>query len=789
MRTATGLPTNALYGFTRMLLRAHRMLRPRGVYVATDIGESFRKEYFPEYKATRQKSPEDLLPQVRYFPRLVEALGARLLALEGLEADDLLATIAEQWRVKSGVVLVTGDRDLLQLLRAGVRVWYTRKGVTEVVDYTEKRFAEEYGFPPHRLPDYKALVGDPSDNIPGVKGIGEKTARRLLQEYGSLEGILQALPELPKRERSALQEAGEKVFLWRELTTLRPRDITLPEPGLVDPDQPAAQEIFAELEFRTLVRRKPALFTAPRTGLTSLEALRAHRPAGEQPAYVLWREEGWWLEGDGGRARWEGARWEEWAREAAVWDWKEFVRTQGWAYGEKERPQMDALVAAYLLDPAQDLRLQAIRRAYGGGSLLRATRQLARKLRESGMWELMQDLYLPVQEILAEMERWGVRVDRQRMRDLEERLSRELEVLTRTVREVAGLRINLNSPKQVAQLLYDHLKLPAPRNRSTSAEALAPLAEKFPIVKVILEYRVLSRLRSVYVRELGGQIAEDGRVHTRFLVTGTQTGRLSSRQPNLQNLPARGKYARWVRSIFVPSAGHRFLAADYSQIDLRVLAHLSGDEHLVALFEQDRDIHTETARRLFGVEEVTPEVRRRAKAVNFGIIYGMGEHGLAQSLGVSRSEAREILERYFARFPGVRRFIEETIQFARERGYVETLLGRRRWVPEVRSRSDAVRRAGERVAVNTRVQGSTADIVMRAMIRVREACTPEEFRMLIQIHDELVGEVPEPRAQEVARKVRNIMKDAVPLRVPLKVHTEIGASWGEMEEVEESNDE
>ena len=354
---------------------------------------------------------------------------------------------------------------------------------------------------------------------------------------------------------------------------------------------------------------------------------------------------------------------------------------------------------------------------------------------------------------------------------------------------MAGLRINLNSPKQVAQLLYDHLKLPAPRNRSTSAEALAPLAEKFPIVKVILEYRVLSRLRSVYVRELGGQIAEDGRVHTRFLVTGTQTGRLSSRQPNLQNLPARGKYARWVRSIFVPSAGHRFLAADYSQIDLRVLAHLSGDEHLVALFEQDRDIHTETARRLFGVEEVTPEVRRRAKAVNFGIIYGMGEHGLAQSLGVSRSEAREILERYFARFPGVRRFIEETIQFARERGYVETLLGRRRWVPEVRSRSDAVRRAGERVAVNTRVQGSTADIVMRAMIRVREACTPEEFRMLIQIHDELVGEVPEPRAQEVARKVRNIMKDAVPLRVPLKVHTEIGASWGEMEEVEESNDE
>ena len=844
LATRDGVPTNAVFGFTNMLLKVLSQVRPKRVAVAFDCGApTFRHREFEAYKAHRPAAPAELHRQLPLLKEVLQAMRIPVLELEGYEADDLIgALVAAAEEAGQECLILTGDSDALQLVSPRTRVLLTRKGISTLETYDEARVRERYGVAPHQLPDLRGLVGDVSDNIPGVPGIGPKTAARLLAQYRDLEEIVRNTDRLPPALQEKITAFSRQALLAKRLATV---SRTLPGgTGILispwhGPDHAALLEIFKRLEFRSLIRevlrgregesRRDSVLAGART-LPSYrppyhrapwEELRAAIKAAGEVALVLAGDR---KQGVKAAAVATDAEktflldepavlrpfLEEICADPAVkkicHDAKEtawLLRPHGTALAGVA---FDTLVAAYLLNPgatAQDLASVALEHVglvlpreapesltAGAQAILRLRDDLHTKLRLTEQEDLYCRVELPLVDVLTRMEMAGVAVDARELRTLSAELEGQLAAVAETIYHLAGERFNINSTRQLGHILFERLGLPAGRKTktgyATNAQILEELAAEHEIVRYVLEYRQLAKLKSTYVDGLLPLIdGETGLLHTIFHQTVTATGRLSSSEPNLQNIPWRLAAGRRVRRAFVPRRpGNVIMTADYSQIELRVLAHFSQDPVLLEAFRQGRDVHARTAAEVFGVpeENVTPEMRRQAKAVNFGIVYGISDFGLARDLKISRAEARGFIDRYLSRHPGVRAYMERAVALARERGYTTTLLNRRRYLPELFSADRVTRGFGERAAINTPIQGSAADIIKLAMIRLERALESRRLAALLvlQVHDELILDVPAEEVLEVKQLVKEHMENAVSLDVPLPVEVAAGPNWYEV---------
>jgi DNA polymerase-1 len=875
LSTTDGRPTNAVYGFAGMLWQILEDESPDAIVVALDTAApTFRHEQFTEYKAHRPETAETFYVQVPAARELVEAMGIPVIALEGYEADDVLGTLAQRAREQGyQVLIVTGDQDALQLVGEGAFVLMPQKGMGQTVRYDEQAVRERFGLEPSQLPDFKALKGDPSDNIPGVPGIGDKKAAALLRQFGNVENLLERLHEVedPKL-RTLLEQYREQIPQYKRLATIV-RDA--PVPDTPPRWQPTAehftrlQQVLESLEFRSFLRRLPALrakwlgaqpptlppetpaevrtvgvqwsvargeeevrrlvqrcLQTPRVGVRALvqgaHVMELHLSG---VAVALSREEAVYVpgsapvpslfdeEGDG----LIGLLTPLWESETVAKSGYHLKPLQASLIRSGVSPRQfvfDAMLAGYVLQsgrssyPLPDLvqdylgeRLP-IGDSTGEGGLaayicaeatacLRLEQVMNRQVAAIGCAEVLHRIEMPLSEVLARMELAGIAVDVEYLHQLSDVLDGLLRAKEGEVYTLAGEPFNISSPKQLGQVLFEKLKLPAGKKTrtgaySTDAEVLEQLAVEHPICRSILEYRELSKLKSTYADVLPRLVhPSTGRIHTSFNQTVAATGRLSSSEPNLQNIPIRSEVGRQIRRAFVAAPGNKLLAADYSQIELRLLAHVSGDERLLQAFAEDRDIHAATATILFGVpaDGVTPELRRKAKTVNFAVLYGMSDYGLSQELGMSVQEARAFIENYFRQLPGVRRYIDRTLDFARQHGFVTTLYGRRRYVPEINHANRNVRQAAERAAINSPLQGTAADIIKLAMIELDGRLRREGWKakMVLQVHDELVFDAPPEEMPALANLVRECMSGVASLRVPLKVDVEAGDNWAEME--------
>jgi DNA polymerase-1 len=847
LTTSTGLPTNAVYGFTNMLLRVIAEKRPEIIAVAFDKSRvTFRHEIYREYKAQRPPMAEDLRPQLPLLKEVLQAMQIPVLEVEGYEADDIIGTlVTSATRAGHEALILTGDKDTLQLVGPRTTVLLTAKGITHLERYDAATTKERLGVAPAQLVDLKGLMGDPSDNIPGVPGIGPKTAAKLLDAYGSLEGILENLSALPPRWRAKLETYREQAQLSKKLARINTN-----VPGLEGfaletwpgPDQTRLLQVFKKLEFRSLVRRiteTPVLDSGP-TGkqvetflpdyqklddVAALdELLEAARRAGRLAVALATGGNGPYglglavddavyvfSPGEAEAPVVKGLR-DLLADERVaklMHNAKEFLRAgHGFTLNNLA---FDTMVAAYLVNPlAANQKLADVAHQYLD-LVLPSENPAALAASAACIWRLypvlraelagfeLDFLYnrveLPLVSVLAAMETAGIAVDRDQLEAMSVELGAKIQTLESVIHALAGEKFNINSPRQLGRVLFEKLGLPAGKKTktgySTDAAVLLDLAAEHEIAARLLEYRQLVKLKTTYVDALATLInPETGCLHTTLHQTVTATGRLSSAEPNLQNIPIRMEAGRRIRKVFVPrTPANVLLAADYSQIELRVLAHLSGDPALVTAFRENQDIHARTAAEVFGVPltEVTPQLRDRAKAVNFGIIYGISDFGLARDLKVSRAEAREYIQRYFARLPGVKDFIESSIRAARNRGYVTTILNRRRPLPELFSANPAVRSFGERAAINTPIQGTAADIIKLAMVHIQAALQRQNLKtlMILQVHDELIFDVPAEEVSTVASLVKSEMENVLPLNVPLTVDLKLGHNWYEMKRLEE----
>jgi DNA polymerase I len=869
LATASGQVTNAVYGFTSMLVNLLRDHRPDAVVVAFDRPEpTFRHERVETYKAGREAAPDILRQQMGLVRQVVETLTFPIVEVVGFEADDVIATLATEGRDRGDdVIVVTGDRDTYQLVEdPHVKVLYNKRGVSDYVLYDEAGIAERTGVPPALYPQYAALRGDPSDNLPGVPGVGEKTAAKLITTYGGIDGIFEHVDEQTPKLRTNLAEHEEQVRTNAEVMVLVrdvPLDLSLADCAF-DPDAIDREELrrlFEFLEFATLHDRLAEALGAdlgPTAG--ALEVLEAEvtileAPAeaaeaiaalvkGETPLAVAaaWEAaEGrspltglalvrdasvgdvLWLAGDllgdaGVRAALADLVGEG-GRRLAAHHAKPLLRALTGLEVDVRGLGLDASLAAYLLDPAEGrYLLEDILARYAGAeipdgdaaaegqldldggstpdSVTAARRALAvdrlvtpllAALDAQGLRRLHDDVEVPLVRVLARMEDVGVGVDVDELRRLRDRLVADVERHRAAIVEAAGHEFNVNSTPQLRQVLFDELGL-APQKKtktgySTDAASLEKMAGQHPIVDHLLAYREVEKLRSTYGDGLLAEVGPDGRIHATFNQTVARTGRLSSDAPNLHNIPVRTELGREFRKAFVPAPGHRLLVADYNQIELRCIAHLAEDPGLVASFESARDIHTETAARIFSVEPtaVTTEQRSKAKMVSYGLAYGMEAYGLGQRLGIPTGEASEILDAYFEAFPSVRDYMERTVAEARARGYTETLFGRRRQIPELSSSNPRIRQAGERQAMNAGIQGLAADIFKVALVDLdaRLDDLGEGSRLILQVHDEVLVEVRPEVADETGKAVVEVMAGACELRVPLEVNLSIGSTWAD----------
>jgi DNA polymerase-1 len=898
--TRQGEPTNAVYGFTSMLLAVLRDEQPDYIAVTFDVGRTFRHDEYPEYKAHREEMPEELATQLERINQVVEAFNIPVFTAEGYEADDVLGTLARQ-AGRQGVetLIVTGDTDTFQLIDETTHVLTSRRQYSDTVIYDEAGIQERYGLKPQQLIDYKGLVGDSSDNIPGVRGVGAKTATQLLQEYGSIEAIYEHLDEVKSpRFRKALEEGQDDAFLSKHLATIVtniPLELDLEACRVAEYDRDRVTALFRELEFRSLLERLPqprrpegpqqlALFeeveAAAPTALTAVptaqravagylavdsqEALEELVEAlSRSPAFALDTETtstdamaadlvGIAVAMKAGQARYipvghaqgagsqlplghvldklrpilEDASIAKYAHNAK-YDLTVLAR-----HGiEVKGLAFDTMVAEWLIDPAsRNLGLKNLAWArlgvemtpitfligkgknqitidrvpteqvtqYAGADVdmtYRLAGLLESGLREKELCSLFAEVEMPLVPVLVEMEMKGVALDVPFLQHMSGLLQERLATLEKEIQDQVGYPFNINSTQQLSDALFVKLGLPtkglkktASGHYSTAAAVLERLKEHHPVIGLILEQRELAKLKSTYVDALPQLVnPHTGRVHTSYNQTGTVTGRVSSSDPNLQNIPIRTELGRQVRRGFVAGEGSVLLAADYSQVELRIMAHISQDPTLLEAFRRGEDIHTSTAAAVMGIpaNEVTPEMRRLAKSVNFGLSYGQGSHGLAQQTGLSHEEADRFIKTYFAKYPKVKEYIERTKRQANEQGYVETLLGRRRYFPELKRekvRAHIVA-AAHRMAINAPIQGTAADILKIAMLRLHQALHERNLnsRAILQVHDELVLEVPEDEVDAVASLVRGIMEGAFQLDAPLKVDVKVGKNWLEME--------
>lgn len=822
-----GTPTNAVYGFLSTFRRVFDLAQPQAVCVAFDVhAPTFRHEQYALYKAQRKPMPEELAVQMPLLKQTLDYMGVRRLELAGWEADDLLGTVARRCEAAGWTCdVVTGDKDSLQLITDSTHVFNvkTRMGQTDTIEYTPERFREEYGFDPIRMIDLKALMGDSSDNIPGVPGIGEKTAKDLLVRFGTVADIYRDLDALDIKPgvRKKLAEGRESAQLSFDLATIRtdaPIDFAL-ESAVWDHDyQPELYDWFRRLNFTSLSEKwglQPADgVSAPSSALPTVDvadsaALRALEQAVTAAPYVAV------LAPDGldtltlcdGKACYALS----WAQLGD--DYNAFLRllfsTRVRKAGHNIKDLMRALLdeglptdgfvfdtalAAYLLDAtAGSYDLPRLAQTYLGEelpdvqSVWALQPVLHEKMDAQAMLPLYTDVELPLCPVLARMEQAGFLVDRKALYDFGESLTSSIEQLQQSIWALAGEPFNIQSPKQLGSVLFERLMLPAGKKTktgwSTNAAVLDKLRGKHPIVEQILDYRTLTKLKSTYADGLLKEISADGRIHTNFQMTVTATGRLSSTEPNLQNIPVRRELGAQIRKMFVASPGKVLVDADYSQIELRLLAHIANDETMIAAFRSGEDIHAATASQVFGVPlaEVTPLQRSHAKAVNFGIVYGISAFSLAQDIGVFQSEAKAYMDSYFAKYHGVRAYMTRVVEQAKADGYVTTLFGRRRDLPELKSSNFNLRSFGERVALNMPIQGTAADIIKAAMVRVDARMRAEHLqaRLLLQVHDELIVECPAEEAETVKAILVDEMEHVVDYRVPLLVDAKIGASWAE----------
>lgn len=836
MTSTKGMPTNALYGFLSMTLKLLREVKPDYLVYCFDLPEpSFRSEMYPEYKAHRDEMPGDLSPQVPYLIQLTELLGIKHVEKAGFEADDVIGSLAIlAAREKVQAVIVSGDKDFAQLVQPGISLYDTMKNVRTDVDGVKAK----WGIRPDQMIDYLAMVGDSSDNVPGVRGIGPKGACKLLADFETLERVYENIESIKGATQTKLKEHKKEAFLSKKLVTIV-TDMNL-EVGLEDLklkplDREPLRAMLQELSFKSFEK---TLFAEGGDVTASAATVEKKSPAGEENAKVEATATPARAKRVGGK---KGADWAE--EELSLEDLRKRVApySEIWAHlserglyfgydgkvlrvpaDEKEiglalaqkhlkwkgfdvkqvlkalslpSPVViwDSLLAAYVVRPEgiktfEDVYEQHCERKLpdlaSASDYLRAHVELedclTEKVKAQAGDKVLREFDLPLVPVLAAMEVRGVKIDFEELKRQSTDLNRDIQRLEKEIHKVADTEFNIGSPKQLGQVLFERLKLPPSKKTktgfSTDSDVLEGLRDLHPVAGLILDYREFTKLKSTYVDALPALADTNGRVHTTLNQAWTSTGRLSSTNPNLQNIPIRTDRGRLVRRAFIADEGSCLISADYSQIELRVLAHITGDAGLTRAFMDDLDIHTATASEVFGVklEDVTKDHRRIAKAVNFGLAYGQGAVGLADTLGIPRKEAMEIISRYFKRFSGVKDFMETTIREGLERGYVETIFGRRRYIDELKSQNQMIRRAGERAAINAPIQGTASDLVKLAMIKAHESLP---IPLLLQVHDELLFECPVDEAADYCRDIKELMESAYKLRVPLKVNVSQGKNW------------
>ncbi|NBA63049.1 MULTISPECIES: DNA polymerase I [Enterococcus] len=850
-KNRNGLHTNAIYAFHNMFENVMQKEQPTHVLVAFDAGKTtFRTEMYAEYKGGRSKTPGEFKEQMPYIRELLTGLGVKYYELPNYEADDIIGTLAEKVDKETfDVVVLSGDRDLTQLASKEIKVDITVKGVSDIESYTPEHVAEKYdGLTPKQIIDMKGLAGDASDNIPGVTKIGEKTAIKLLNQYGSVEGIYEHIDEMKQSKmKENLINDKEQAFLSKKLATIdtdAPVEVDIESLAYQGKDLDKLVPFFKEMDFKQFlakldvveeqVEMKDILFEVVheydesmfQTNMALYVEMMGDNYHTEDIVGVAWgTPEKIYVTND--LAIFENEAFLSWigdkTRLKNVYDAKRtYVALNRYAT-KLQGIDFDVLLGAYLLDTnekSEDIEgiashygyhdIQSDEAIYGKGAkkglpedeevffahLARKvsainglTPKLSQELAEKNQEDLFRKMELPLSIILAEMEISGIKVDATRLQEMKIEFSDRLREIERKIYEEAGEEFNLNSPKQLGVILFEKMGLPVIKKTktgySTAVDVLEQLREQAPIVDDILIYRQIAKIQSTYVEGLLKVIQSDGKVHTRYVQTLTQTGRLSSVDPNLQNIPIRLDEGRKIRQAFVPrNEDWLIYSSDYSQIELRVLAHISDDEHLKAAFLEGQDIHSSTAMRVFGIEkaeDVTPNMRRQAKAVNFGIVYGISDYGLSQNLGITRKAAQQYIDTYFEKYPGVKEYMERIVREAKDQGFVETLYHRRRYLPDINSRNYNIRSFAERTAINTPIQGSAADILKIAMIELDKRLKESDLQatMLLQVHDELVFEVPESELERLDKLVSEVMEQAVALHVPLITDSSWGKTWYE----------
>lgn len=845
LTNSEGLHTNAIYGFLNIMLKLLDEEKPEYLTVAFDIhAPTFRHQMYEEYKGTRKPMADELRQQVPVMKEVLRSMGIRIIEQEGLEADDLLGTLSKRCESEGmDVTIISGDRDLLQLAtdKVKIRIPKTKQGRTEVEDYYAADVKERYQVTPLEFIDMKALMGDTSDNIPGVPGIGEKTAAKIITEYHSIENAYQHAGELkPPRASKAIVEYWDMAVMSKKLAAIcvdASLDYDIESARLGNIFTEEAYTLFQKLQFKNLLSRfevkgpSHAVEDSFRTAGSREEAERILEEASEAETLgvAVFRRTAEALPLFAGEARIGGValcfgekeiycipeekmeiaellekleKLSAGPKTLSVFHLKE---TMKYFTPSVKDNCFDGIIAAYLLNPLKnDYEFEDVAReqldllleekmedekkaCYEAYTAYASAAPLQDKLEEAGMWKLFKEIEMPLVFTLFDMEQNGVRVEADELKDYGNRLAVQISRLEQEIWQEAGEEFNINSPKQLGVILFEKMGLKGGKKTktgySTAADVLEKLAPDYPVVAKILEYRQLAKLKSTYADGLAAFISEDGRIHGKFNQTITATGRISSTEPNLQNIPVRMALGRLIRKVFVPEEGFVFVDADYSQIELRVLAHCSGDKQLIEAYREEKDIHRITASQVFHTpfDQVTDLQRRNAKAVNFGIVYGISSFGLSQDLSITRKEAAQYIEQYFHTYPGIKIFLDDAVKQAKDKGYAVTLFGRRRPVPELSSSNFMQRSFGERVAMNSPIQGTAADIMKIAMIGVNDRLKSGNMksRLVLQVHDELLVEAWESEAEEVKKILKEEMEQAASLAVPLEIDMHTGKSWYE----------
>ena len=846
LTNAEGLHTNAIYGFLTIMFKLLEEEKPEYLTVAFDVhAPTFRHKMYAEYKGTRKPMADELRQQVPVIKEVLHAMGVKTIECAGLEADDLIGTLSNRCENEGmEVTVISGDRDLLQLAteHVKIRIPKTKQGKTEIEDYYAKDVEERYQVTPKEFIDLKALMGDTADNIPGVPSIGEKTATKIITQYHSIEEAHEHVDELkPPRASKALSEHWDLAVLSKELATINVKadfPYELSEAKLGNLYTEEAYIFFQKLEFKNLLSRFDV--SAPANKVEDGFKIIASKSEAEKvfvqaeeastigavifkdlenvlPLFAdqaglggiglcFSKEESYCIKVEKDiTGEWLLKKLADVAEKAETYAMFHLKESMEQVTIRNQANCFDVSVAAYLLNPLKnnytwedvarehlglmidekiDQDMKACYESYANYASVEVLRQ---KLRDTKMDTLFRDIEMPLVFTLFDMEQNGIRVEADALKQYGDQLAGKIAELEKEIYEEAGETFNINSPKQLGVVLFENMKLPGGRKTktgySTAADVLEKLAPEHPVVAKILEYRQYTKLKSTYADGLANYIQDDGRIHGKFNQTITATGRISSTEPNLQNIPVRMELGRLIRKVFIPEEGYRFVDADYSQIELRVLAHCSGDEHLIQAYKEQSDIHRITASQVFHIpfDEVTPQQRRNAKAVNFGIVYGISSFGLSQDLSITRKEAAKYIDDYFATYPGIKTFLDHAVTHAKEEGYVVTLFGRRRPVPELSSSNFMQRSFGERVAMNSPIQGAAADIIKIAMIRVNQRLKDQKMksRLVLQVHDELLIEAYEPELDEVQNILKEEMEHAAELKVPLEIDMHTGDNWYE----------